>query len=97
MYIYFKSCISKEAHTIVFQGLKRYFAERVSRLTAAKGVGMRGWEDGFVAKDGLPFPLDSMENSDMSANPWNNVWEWRDGYRAYSLAKAGYKVNMFHT
>ena len=66
--------------------------ERVANLTAARNLGMRGWEDGFMDEDGNPFPLDQIDNMDMSANPWDNIWEWGVSQRAYKLANAGYKV-----
>ena len=73
-------------------GLKKYFAVRVANLTATKGLGLRGWEDGFMDADGNPFPLNDLMNDDVSANPWDNIWEWGASQRAYRFANAGYKV-----
>lgn len=42
--------------------------------------------------NGDPFPLDHMDNKEMSANPWDNIWEWGVSQRAYKFANAGYKV-----
>ena len=70
-----------------------YFVERVANLTAARGLEMRGWEDGFMDGDGIPFTLDHFYNKNMSANPWDNIWEWGASQRAYKLANAGYKVS----
>ena len=77
---------------IVILGLKKYFAVRVANLTATKGLGLRGWEDGFMDADGNPFPLNEIMNDDVSANPWDNIWEWGASQRAYRFANAGYKV-----
>ena len=79
----------------VILGLKKYFAVRVANLTATKGLGLRGWEDGFMDADGNPFPLNEMMNDDVSANPWDNIWEWGASQRAYRFANAGYKVYLY--
>ena len=42
--------------------------------------------------DGNPFPLNDLMNDDVSANPWDNIWEWGASQRAYRFANAGYKV-----
>ena len=80
---------------LVFAGLKKYFVERVANLTAERGLGLRGWEDGFMDGDDNPFSLDQLENEDISANIWDNIWEWGKAQRAYKFANAGYKVNIY--
>lgn len=45
-------------------------------------------------KNGQPFPLNDLENKDVSANDWNSVWEWGNASGAYKLANAGYKVSQ---
>ena len=81
---------------IFLSGLKMYFVERVANLTATRGLEMRGWEDGFMDGDDIPFSLDNFSNKNVSANPWDNIWEWGASQRAYKFANAGYKVNQLY-
>ena len=76
-----------------FAGLKKYFVERVAKLAAERNLGLMGWEDAFMDQDGNPFHLDQIGNKDMTAYPWDNIWEWGASQRAYKLANAGYKVS----
>ena len=75
-------------------GLKKYFAMRVAILAAEKGLKLRAWEDGVFDANGEPFPFDSMNNTDIIADTWNNIWEWGGARKAYKLANAGYKVTL---
>ena len=68
--------------------------ERIAKITAERGLGLRSWADALIDKEkpeGHPLPLAELDNKDMSANDWHDVWEWGPS-PAYKLANAGYKV-----
>ena len=59
-------------------------------------LSLGGWEDGFIEKDNNPYPRDTLNNSDVIAYSWDNVWEWGAAARAYRMANKGYKVRLGH-
>ena len=68
--------------------------ERVAKITAERGLGLRGWADGLLYKGnktGEPFSLAKLANKDLTAYDWHDIWEWGPS-PAYRLANAGYKV-----
>ncbi len=73
--------------------LKAYFVQRVSNITAKLGIGLAGWEDGFL-NEGKPYPRDDLVNEDVYAYPWDNVWEAGRAGGAYNLANTDYKVRL---
>ena len=59
-------------------------------------LSLGGWEDGFIEKDNIPYLRDTLNNSDVIAYSWDNVWEWGAAARAYRMANKGYKVGLGH-
>ena len=59
-------------------------------------LSLGGWEDGFIEKDNNPYLRDTLNNSDVIAYSWDNVWEWGAAARAYRMANKGYKVRLGH-
>lgn len=75
--------------------IKTHFVKRVAELVAEKKMDLAAWEDG-VMSDGatnLPYDKEEFDTDTIYAYPWNNIWEWGSGSRAYKLANAGYKVS----
>ena len=69
---------------------------RVAKITADRGLGLGGWDDGVIDKEkpgGQPMPLAELGNKDLTAYDWKDVWEWGPS-PAYKLANAGYKVSL---
>ncbi|XP_046346570.2 uncharacterized protein LOC124127161 [Haliotis rufescens] len=73
--------------------LARYFANRVSRLAAARNLSLGGWEDGLV-HDGKLHDRRELATPDVFVYPWNNHWQWGHYNNSYRLANAGFKVIM---
>jgi hexosaminidase len=85
-----------EGFNIDLDGLKAYFASRLSNITSAHGLDLAGWEDGLMSEGNEPYPRDSFVNDQVYGYAWNNIWEWGGGSRAYVLANNGYKVILSH-
>lgn len=77
--------------------LKPYFVKRVAELANEHGLAVAGWEDGLMdTNTHEPFERQQFHNKRMLVNPWDNIWEWGAGDRAYRFANAGYEVIMSH-
>lgn len=73
--------------------VKHYFVSMVSNLTASLNLDISAWEDGLMDTSEQVFPRKSIENENVTAYAWDNIWEWNKASRAYKFANAGYKVN----
>ena len=70
--------------------------ERVATITAERGLGLRSWADALIDKeenDGEPISLAKLDNKDLTAYDWHDVWEWGPS-PAYKLANADIKVDI---
>jgi hexosaminidase len=70
------------------RGIKNYFFERVSRIVAATGATMAGWDE-VIADGGLRLP-------GFVSMPWSNVWGEGGEDRAYQEANAGRRIILAH-
>ncbi|WP_232522407.1 family 20 glycosylhydrolase [Marinimicrobium alkaliphilum] len=76
--------------------LMPYFVSRVAELASHRGLAVAAWEDGMMHDAQQPFNRDRFENDRVLVNPWDNIWEWGAGDRAYRFANAGYEVILSH-
>lgn len=77
--------------------LKPYFVRRAAALADQHGLALVGWEDGLMdTNTDQPFERAQFKNERMLVNPWDNIWEWGAGDRAYRFANAGYEVILSH-
>ncbi|XP_029646145.1 beta-hexosaminidase-like [Octopus sinensis] len=74
--------------------IKHYFVSMVSNLTAPFNLDISAWEDGLMDTSDRMFPRQSIQNENVTAYAWDNIWEWNKASRAYKFANAGYKVVM---
>ncbi|MBD1580988.1 family 20 glycosylhydrolase [Pseudoalteromonas sp. S16_S37] len=76
--------------------LKPYFTQRVASLLNQRGITPGAWEDGLMYDKVNPFNRASFPNKNVTANVWDNIWEWGVADRAYRLANDGYQVILSH-
>ncbi|XP_055958409.1 beta-hexosaminidase isoform X2 [Patella vulgata] len=74
--------------------IKQLFVRHMSNLTADMGLDLAAWEDGVMEAGSKPYPRNILQNRNVYAYAWDNIWEWGQAGRAYTLANAGYKVVM---
>ncbi|BFM21587.1 family 20 glycosylhydrolase [Gilvimarinus japonicus] len=90
-------CDDLFAHQLGVSGpadLKPYFVRRVSQLASARGLSLEGWEDGLMYDATNTFNRSQLDNKQVIANAWDNIWEWGVADRAYRLANNDYQVVM---
>ncbi|MDQ2075918.1 family 20 glycosylhydrolase [Marinimicrobium sp. ABcell2] len=88
--------IQREAGVAGVADLKPYFVSRVAALASKRGLALAAWEDGLMYDANQPFNRAQFANERVLANPWDNIWEWGAGDRAYRLANAGYEIILSH-
>src|SRR5690606_16019215 len=89
--------IQRESAITGVEDLKPYFVKRVAELANKYDLAIAGWEDGLMdTNTDQPFDLQQFPNDRMLVNPWDNIWEWGAGDRAYRFANAGYGVILSH-
>lgn len=74
--------------------LKEYFVHQISNITFNYNLDLAAWEDGVMESGSKPFKREALQNKNVYAYAWDNIWEWGQSNRAYKLANAGYKVVM---
>ena len=72
--------------------LKPYFVSRLAELTQQHKLVLAGWEDGLMYDQQNTFDRKLLNNKQIIANAWDNIWEWGVADRAYRLANNGYQV-----
>ena len=73
--------------------LKEYFVHQISNITSDYKLDLAAWEDGVMESGSKPFRREALQNQNVYAYAWDNIWEWGQSNRAYKLANAGYKVS----
>ncbi|CAL1546612.1 unnamed protein product [Lymnaea stagnalis] len=86
----------KSAGLLMGGSPKSHFFQRVSNLSAERGLSLAAWEDGLMEEGNNPFNLTKTPSKIVYAYTWDNVWEWGTVPRTYTLANRGYKVVMAH-
>lgn len=81
----------------IVKDLKEYFVRRVADVSSKYCLDLGAWEDGVLGVKDTPYDRSFLKNKNVYAYAWDNVWEWRQGDRAYKLANADYKVGFFYT
>lgn len=74
--------------------LKEHFVHEMSKITSEHKLNLAAWEDGVMESGSKPFERGGLQNENVYAYAWDNIWEWGQSNRAYKLANAGYKVVM---
>ena len=72
--------------------LMEMFVKRVAQLVQTENLSLGGWEDGLLGSDSYPYKRSNIQNDEVIAYSWNNVWEYGNGNEAYRLANEDYKV-----
>lgn len=89
--------IQREPTIVGVADLKPYFIKRVAELANKYDLALAGWEDGLMdTNTNEPFAREQFPNDRMLVNPWDNIWEWGAGDRAYRFANADYGVILSH-
>lgn len=83
---------SNDTEVMGVADLKPYFVRKLSQITSKRGLELAGWEDGLMYDPNNVFVRERLENRQVIANAWDNIWESGLSDRAYRLANAGYGV-----
>ena len=83
---------SNDSDVMGVADLKPYFVRKLSQITSKRGLELAGWDDGLMYDPNNVFVRDRLENRQVIANAWDNIWESGLSDRAYRLANAGYGV-----
>ncbi|KAK7503362.1 hypothetical protein BaRGS_00005283 [Batillaria attramentaria] len=74
-----------------YKDLKEFFVRQVSNITQQFGLDLAAWEDGVMKSGSDPYSRSRLQNGNVYAYAWDNVWEWGVANRAHKLANAGFK------
>ena len=89
------ACQNFIAQNTEIDSLKKYFAIRLSEITAKYNISFAAWEDGLIENKTI-FNKAELSNGSVYGYAWDNVWEWGAFDRAYRLANGGYKTVLSH-
>ncbi|ESO84391.1 hypothetical protein LOTGIDRAFT_168843 [Lottia gigantea] len=89
-----ENLFTDQSVTFDHKDIKQLFVSQVSNLTASLGLDLAAWEDGVMESGSTPYSRNLLQNENVYGYAWDNIWEWGQAGRAYSLANAGYKVVM---